>query len=347
MDENHTEIPSTRNCVLALVMDMKKEKENLLMGEMREVQKHLLGAKGDTLLLNVNRPLGSFLMECFQVLPHIADTYIPLLDNIGELDNKKSPYFERSRESLTGLYHSENLCHQFLSIRMWQQYRLWDKQVLRKKRESIDYRSWMDDLTLPFRFPLQSDVMEWQNFNPQNPLKFLEKDFVKHSLTLSYSSRAQEYAVADVSLMLLIVYSLKRLYENKQYFQKCKVCEKLFLAGTPNIPTLCSEECRREQRRLNKRRYDDEKRDVSYEKSAKATYMYWYKRVKPMEEKDDTDPAYLAEVQTAFREFCEESVKRKEAVEANKVKAADYESWLLAQRNVIDGLISNTHENAD
>ncbi|OLN26351.1 hypothetical protein DSOL_5011 [Desulfosporosinus metallidurans] len=102
----------------------------------------------------------------------------------------------------------------------------------------------------------------------------------------------REYTTADQSLIPLIAYALKRLYDGKKYFQKCKVCGRLFLACTANIPTLCSDECRREQRKLNKRKYDGEKKDLDYEKSAKNTYMYWYKRVKPMEEIPTTNPPF-------------------------------------------------------
>jgi hypothetical protein len=102
--------------------------------------------------------------------------------------------------------------------------------------------------------------------------------------------------------------------------------------------TLCSADCRRVQIRENKRRFDKRAKGISHEKAVKNEYMYWYNRMcrlrgMGLPEND------MSKAERLFYEYKEEASRRKKAVIAKKADSAKYESWLLAQRDVIDGFM--------
>ena len=81
------------------------------------------------------------------------------------------------------------------------------------------------------------------------------------------------------------MFGLKRVYDNHLYFQRCKLCNNLFLAKTANIPTYCGEDCKREAVRLNKQRFDEKAKTLDYERQHKNSCMYWYNKVKKLQKK--------------------------------------------------------------
>jgi endogenous inhibitor of DNA gyrase (YacG/DUF329 family) len=137
----------------------------------------------------------------------------------------------------------------------------------------------------------------------------------------------------------LSVWYLKQIYKEDKYLRLCPLCGKPFIAKTAGMTTLCSKACKREQIRLNKKRFDDKAKDISYERASKNTYMYWYNKVRKLRG-TGTDPKALAELETLFADFNAEANRRKQAVKNGEGNPADYENWLLMQRNVIDDFLA-------
>lgn len=120
--------------------------------------------------------------------------------------------------------------------------------------------------------------------------------------------KTSEYGFFTMLLMPFLTYSLKQLYANKLYFQHCKLCGKLFLARTANIPIFYSTECKREQLRLNKQKFD-EQTGTGYEKEYKNIYMFWLWGVQLMK-KNAAGPERLAAAEKAMKKFCGEAKQR-------------------------------------
>ena len=132
----------------------------------------------------------------------------------------------------------------------------------------------------------------------------------------------------------------KTVYGKKTYLQNCKRCGRLFRANTANIPTFCSDECKKAQNRENKRRFDEKARFASYESAYKVTYMYFYNRMVKLR-KNAAGTDRLSRAETAFSAFCDEAVKRKKAVSSGQADTREFESWLLRQRDVIDRILDD------
>lgn len=332
-DKNKIEIPITQNCVFAMRLDTEAEQEHIVIGELPEVLSYLRGGDGKT-LMEQRRPFGSFILECSTPISGpLADVRAVLSSSTGK---KKSPYFEKSREILNDLWRSDNLVYRYVSVRIWQEYRRACKD------DELDIYGNIEAISLPLMFNLKNDILEWQEEEPQNPMGFLSNDYFFYPASVFYAKgkTLTEYMAADLSLLPLVVYYLKTVYGKKTYIQSCKRCSKLFRANTANIPTFCSAECKREQNRENKRRFDEKAKDTPYEGAYKTDYMYWYNRMKKLRD-TAAGTERLANAEAAFEDFCKEAVTRKKAVADGKADAKKYANWLLRQRDVIDGIVES------
>lgn len=138
--------------------------------------------------------------------------------------------------------------------------------------------------------------------------------------------------------MPLLMYGLKRIYDNHLYIQRCKLCGRLFLAKTTGIPTYFGEDCKWEAVRLNKQRFDSKAKDSPYERQHKNSYMYWYNKVKKLQ-KEAPGSDKLAKVEVAFEIFKTGNAERKKAVKDGQMPEQEYIGWLRQQEAVIDGLM--------
>jgi len=344
MSDNQTAIPITENCIMALTLDFERGREHVIIGELSEVQKYLRGYKQAAILAESKREMGTFAKECFKPMSReMADVRIGLAEG---LDKKETPLFGASKEFLESLYQSENLCRRFLAVRLWQEYRK-AKTVYGKRLKNAEDKDYIDsfidrieDLTLPYRFSIERDIMEWQCDHPKYPLRYFDEEYYRHPCGLIWASNLDnsEYGFATVSLLPLLMYGLKRIYDNHLYFQRCKLCNNLFLAKTANIPTYCGEDCKREGVRLNKKKFDRKAKTLDYERQHKNAYMYWYNKVKKLQ-KEAANPDRLAAVESAFEQFKTENMERKTAVKDGRMQEKEYTDWLYQQQGVIDGLM--------
>lgn len=344
MKDNQSTIPITDNCILALHLDFAKGKEHILMGELFEVQRYLRGYKQAVILSEEKRKIGTFAKECFTPMSReMADVRIGFAEG---LDNKKTPLFGASQATLEKLYQSDNICHRFLSVLLWQEYHK-TKAVYSKRLKSAEDKAYLnafvdriEDLTLPFRYSVENEIMEWQCDHPKFPLRYFDREYYRHPCGLLWAGNLDnsEYGFATVSLMPLLMFGLKRVYDNHLYFQRCKLCNNLFLARTANIPTYCGEDCKREAVRLNKQRFDEKAKTLDYERQYKNSYMYWYNKVKKLQ-KEAPGSDKLAKVETAFEVFKAGNAERKTAVKNANLREKEYIDWLYQQQAVIDGLM--------
>ncbi len=300
---------------MALRLDFDKDREHVLIGEAKEVQRYLRGYKQARILGESKRDLGTFVKECFNPMAWImADIRIGLGDGVG---NKKSPLLEVTKLLLENFYQSDNLCHRFLSLRLWSEFHRANDIDSKTKKNSDDeehiheFIGRIEDLTLPYRYNIERDIMDWQCDSPKYPMRYFDEEYYRHPCGLLWAGNLanDEYSFATISLMPLLMYGLKQLYEHRLFFQRCKLCNSLFLAKTANIPTYCSEACRREGKRLSKKRFDEKAKKADYELAHKNAYMYWYNKVKKLRiEMPGSEK--LKEVEVAFKAFKSENLER-------------------------------------
>jgi len=141
MNDVQFKIPIADNCVLALHLDFQSGREHILMGELFEIQRYLRGYKQAVILAEEKREIGTFVKECFHPMStEMADVRVGLAEG---LEKEKTPLSGTSKSFLEKLYHSDNMCHRFLAVRLWQEYHktktVYDKRL--KNTEDKEYIS--------------------------------------------------------------------------------------------------------------------------------------------------------------------------------------------------------------
>ena len=317
------DFPILENPAIALHLDFRRKKEQIILGNFDSINRYIRGAKKDKILFEETRPMGSFLLDIVYNASYFADLRIAILD-------KEKQQRDFNISLLEDLYMSDNLLYKYIALKLWQKY---EKQEL-----SLDIN---EDLTLPFRYNLMSDILEWQKSHPYNPLIDMPYEYFKYPiqrLTVPQVEHNIEWVIADFALMPLIVYYLQNIYEKDKYFSYCKVCGKLFLSPDLYKTTMCSAKCRKKQKKINKQNYNERYKDVGYEKTQQNERMYWYNRLRKAQ-KLNADEKVIAKLEKEFERYKAASLKKKRQVKDGSLAYNDYATWLLQQRDVIDDLM--------
>ena len=345
LKSNEKAIPITNNCVFSINLDFTKKSEKILIGERDEVIKYLNGNDNANILFSVSRDIGRFMQDVTPIYPigldliSIFDVKVILLESIGK---KKSPYFAKAIFTLEAYYHSGNPVYCFTALLLWQEYH----RACKSKNVSDAIIDTFDDITLPLRFNIMEDVKHRQEMNKKNPVAFMERDFTKHQVSLlyDYSKDTKEYGASSISVLPLVIYYLKRIYENGKYLQTCPMCDNVFIAKTAGMTTYCSDECKKKSGRENKRRFDEKAKRTSYERASKNAYMYWYNKIVKLRKDSNLPKKKLDEAEALFNNYTLEATSRKKDVVNKKTDADVFENWLLMQRNVIDDFLDSIGE---
>ncbi|MDL2273257.1 hypothetical protein LJC34_01710 [Oscillospiraceae bacterium OttesenSCG-928-G22] len=318
--------------LFALYLDTEKQREHVLIGEERQVRNHLLGYYETTLIADDTRPFGTLIQECSPpIVREMAEIQVALCTSTGR---RKSMLFEPAKAYLQGMLDSDNLAKQFIALRLWQEFIRTDK---RNEHDLIDR---VETLTLPLRFNILQDALQWQEYLSVYNHSRLDSEYFRHSASVLFKidTHLTEYHATEWSLLPLIPYYLKHVYNERNYIHACKVCGRLFQTTTPKHNIFCSTECKKEQVRLNKQEHDERVKELSYEQAYEAGYTYWYNRLAKLR-RTGADAEKVAQVEQAFKAFRAEAKRRKKSVAEGILPATDFEGWLLEQRNVVDSLM--------
>lgn len=320
--------PVLKNPAIALRLDFRRKKEQIVLGNFDGINRYIRGAKKDKILFEETRPIGSFLLDMVPNPSYFANLQSLILDITKQQRDFNISLLEK-------LYESDNLLYKYIALKMWQEY----NNISNGKQEPSLDRT--EDLTLPFRYNLMSDILEWQRTNPYNPLIDMPYEYFKYPiqhLTVPKLEHNIEWVIADFALMPLIAYYLQAIYEKEKYFSYCKVCGKLFLAPDLHKTTMCSAKCRKKQKKINKQNYNERYKDVGYEKTQQNERMYWYNRIRKAK-KLGSDEKVILKLEKEFERYKADSLEKKRQVKDGSLAYNEYANWLLEQRDVIDDLM--------
>ena len=210
--------------VIAISIDFKKKKEHLIIGGFDNVNSFIRGQKDVEIIFEKIRPLGSFLLDIITEPEYFAD----IKSNFCETSKEK---YTKNLRVVEGLYEAENPILKFIALSLWNEYGRIVKAD-KEKDEEYPVLERMEDLTLPFRYSLINNILFWQKHKPFNPLMDMPTEYYRYpalTLVIPQAKGTTEYIASDFTLLPLIVYYLRTIYEHKKYFSYCKVCGKFFL----------------------------------------------------------------------------------------------------------------------
>ena len=325
-------IPMLKKPVIAINIDFKKKKEHLVIGDCDNVNAFVRGQKNIEIIFEKIRPLGSFLLDIITEPEYFADV------KVNFCETSKEKYAENLR-IVEGLYEAENPILKFIALSLWNEY----GRILKadkEKDEEYPVLERMEDLTLPFRYSLIDNILFWQKHKPFNPLMDMPTEYYRYpalTLVIPQAKGTTEYIASDFTLLPLIVYYLRTIYEHKKYFSYCKVCGKLFLAPDNNKTFICSDKCKANQQKMNKKKYDDAHKGDYTEKLHKAEYQYWFNRLAKAKRKNNEKA--ISDIETAFAKFKDFSLIKKKQVNDGLLSHNGYYGWCIEQRGVIDDIM--------
>lgn len=328
-------IPILEKPLIAVNIDLKKKKEHIVIGEFDDVNRYIRGWKKGKIIFEEIRPLGAFLLDIKPKAMELRDLMNHLYKNICKKPQVNTEVIEK-------FYNEGRSPVKFLILKIWGEYIKALERYSEKKVNDTMYDT-IEEMTLPFRYVLMDEILQWQEQNIINPLSDMPYEYYKYpvqKILVPDSRETTEYIVSDNILLPIIVSYMQTIYETKKYFSYCKVCGKLFLSTDLNKNVICSDKCRKAQRKKNKQKFDDATRDVDYEITYRNENMYWYNRIQKAI-KRNLDEKSLAELQEAYEEFKRVASIMKKQVKEGLLSFTAFDGWYLDKRCEIDELMES------
>ena len=337
--EDECLIPSMTDVVFALWIDAKQQQEHVLIGERDQVREYMIRGYAK-LIFDVKRPFGTFLEECSHPVPK------ELLQNGLGVSLYRYPakdaFHREDVAILNAIWQSDNIVHRYTALRLWQEYLNSGGGIKTKKKYETFMSNFME-IYDPVKYMDKEYILRMQNDEKQNPLAMMSEGYLRHPVSLLYGEgrKQKEYAQIDVSVFPLVIYYLKAILRENAYVQTCKRCGKLFRAHTAKIATFCSPECKREQGKVNKQRYQEKTKGLEYETAYQNAYAFWHYRIEKI--KKGSNDETVRGAKAAFAVFRDEACQRKKKVGVGEMDTTAFDGWLIEQERIIEKIVEEVH----
>ena len=319
-------------------------KERIVVGKELEARSRLNGYMDADVLIDVTRPLGTFLAE----FEHDPDGewnrfgLAPLREALHS-NRWKQPELEQAADDfLKAKYDTGDPLRMYAAFRIWNGYLL--AREPRNRVEACDrFMGKVSHFTMAFqqRSPLQfdSDTGRPQPFSiTSRVFGSVPSEDTRLDLWFPDNKRMTESVSAYASLYPLITYYLNRLNDWGLCFRKCKVCGRIFLAKSQRYE-LCGDKCRKKQALQNKREFDERARGNTYDLLYKNECQNWRNKINKAKKTAGFPADRLEEMLTAFEAFKKEALQRKKAVKERTANPKEFTDWLYQQSDIIFNLL--------
>lgn len=334
------QLSQTENCVIALSLDEKRKEEHVLIGELTNVKKYLLGYNSK-LLANEKRPLGTLINEMcdktnIENFIHIQFHMFSCFPNI------RKTIFEEDLRVHEKIMKSKNLAERFVAIKLVEE-RI--RQLKDDHLQRIDGiiawpylgENYTKDILVKWQMH-RGDEKRFRSVFPHGPSYMI--DFMMSTQTL-YAANGKDiavYQVVDRSIISLLLWYIHIAFQNNEYYKECRNCGEMFRAKNSH-EKLCSDACKKNRRRINKAKFDKRAKETKYELADKRVYMYWYNRLSKIK-KDTLVPDNEKEfLRSKFKAFRNEALIKKSLVKSGELEFQQFNEWLLEQEGVADTLM--------
>lgn len=329
-------IPNTEHCAMALSLDMARQTERIIIGEMKEISRYFEGCDDPkpVILVDEVRPMGTMISELFETRP--MDATDAATGFRPDTVHNRPDLLDKAVRVTEELYVSDNLVWRFVALRLWQEYR-----AVRDQPETREINDRLDQITYPVRISHEQQIKNWHMVYTCSDLyRFLGGAYFDFPAWVMYQAGRPMtvYHVTDFSILPLYVHYLNTVYTKQAFFQYCKRCGKLYVAHTAKVKGFCSEECRKAQQKDNRKKYDASVKGDAAESNYRAAYMYWYNRMKKLRRDPSVDAGRMAELEREFKAFRDEATRRKKEVQRKRADVGAFMAWLDEQRSRFDKL---------
>ena len=316
--------PISGSIVFVLILDMKRKKERILIGNEKYIELRLRGSEEDNIFYDRTAPLGSLLMNIHQDTDWAWNEFgfMPFWNALHSNRWKQPELEKKGFDYLRSRFENGYPLDIYAALRISEGYL--KARLLRDRNRAADiFNIEMAEI--------KDGLMDWTDERIKTPKKFYEdsslsKKAIKIDLWYPTGTPEPECVIAHDSILPVINFYHSRLLSAGLNIRKCKVCGKYFLAESLKYE-LCSEKCRKEQ---GKRAVEN-----SYDRTYKNECQRWRNIIHRAEKSEDTSPEQLLKMKAAFEDFKTEALKRKTAVKNGKSSSKEFEDWIIIQSSVL------------
>ena len=326
---------SARPMVMALSLNRDKKKERIVIGRMDAVEAWLAGTDKLEAICDAVRPLGTFLFE------HQAQDRGEWSQNAGALLAEAAASFQHRKEKETAAWNylaekrnPHDMVCEFAVRQSWYWYQSC-RTVLGSPEKGREYSDLFLFLVRSFKKSLWekegacSLEAAWNTV--QREINGEVRASIEQRMTIRYAarSRGEEWLLISESFYPALQYYLRRMMDWGLCLCRCSVCHKVFIAGSRHY-SLCGENCRRTQNRLNKQRFDEKGKENGYDQAYKNTCQRMRNRLKKIEMTD-----LYHEADAWFKRFRKEATVRKKRI-GNPEDSRSFQNWMFEQEREFD-----------
>lgn len=325
----------SRPIVMALSLNKLKKTERIIIAPMDEVDAWLAGTGELTAIYDVVRPLGTFLLE------HQAQDRGEWSQKAGALLVEAAASLQHRKEKelaawnfLTEKQNSHDMVCEFAVRQSWYWYKSC-RTMLGSAEKSREYSDLFLFLVRSFKQSLWekdgacSVDAAWNTV--QREINGAVQSSIEQRLALRYAakSRGEEWLLITESFYPALQYYLRKLMDWGQCLCRCSVCNSVFIADSRHY-SLCSEDCRRTQNRLNKQRFDEKGKENGYDQAYKNTCQRMRNGLKRIEM-----PDMRQEAEAWFKAFRKEATGRKKHITDHEATKA-FMNWMFEKEREFD-----------
>lgn len=339
-----------------LAMVLSKGYERILIGSDYDIGRVLTQKGKGNLFYDEMRPFGTFLIKFDDdhsegkwrnALLHLKEAQkVTLAQKIGCILDSKSPVIqceEQAQAILQEKYDTGDPICQYVAIRIW--YGYWRIRECRDPYKVDTYFARMENIVRPF---YREEIMlkEDRRVLPEDPI------FRWPAVKASCDNRmmicnqrlkgADNYIVADDSLIPLKLYYTDSLIKWNLCIIQCKVCGKFFLGKSLHCK-YCGETCRKAAQLMNRETRKGNKANKDIDQLCRNEYQYWYNRIRKAKGSTAWSEGELYDLESAFITFKDQKVLMRQKHKTQEISSQELVSWFLTQRDVIDAIMKKQY----
>lgn len=326
--------------ILALTLDKARGRERIVIGEECQVRRQIEN-RGGEVIYDAEWPLGEFLFSHEKQLDKDwnAEVIFPLRKALSTAVGRKEHETSAWEYLAEKVKFNDPIC-----IFTAHQCRSWygeNNTILGSEKSAEQFEHLTMGLTRSFKKILWG---EEKNYSVDQVMERMEQytringDEKDTQARIWYPGKRRnaEYLIVENSFVPAIWYYLNHLRDWELCFCKCCVCGKIFLAPSRHY-SLCSEACRKEKNRQNKREFDARARANKYDVDYKNAYQRMHNRMNSLWKTDGFSKKQLEQVEAGLKAFCAAAVQKKKIIKTPEEYKA-FVDWLFEQERAFEKL---------
>ena len=318
-----------------LQLDKAHHRERIIIGQKLHMERYVRNASDTPPILDITRPLGSFLFDIGE--EDIEEWSKNIHLNITQVSRTLFPNDqaqEAAHTFLTEKMNSNNPAAKFAAYQcahVYQKYK--DGSVASKRDRAENYNFEIEFLTLSFTSRLWDKSGQYSIQPILDRVAQLQESHRNRAdslLTTWYPGKLEEgewICISDSFYPALRNY-LQRLSDWNIHIRRCQVCDKHFLAPNKRY-SICGKVCKRKRSQQHKKAFDTRAKKNGYDIDYKNATQRMRNRLKKLQKSPVSD-ADIAQAQAAYKSIRKEACVRKKGI-YSEYGHREFQNWLFAQ----------------